>query len=234
MRLQTGFTIIELMIAIIILSIALAWGVPSFQTLIQNNRLVSQTNQLTSLLALARSEAAKRPDVLISVCTSSDGSSCSGSANWENGWIIMTDADGDRALDTEDTNNNGVLDNEDANGNGTLDAGEDTNGNGTLDNEDLDGDGVIDADQILLYAQPLSGGNTLRTTGFSSGNTFLQFFSDGTPTSSGTFVICDSRGTSFAKAIAIAISGQSRLAVDENSDGIVNTHAGSAANVTCP
>ncbi|MCP5161136.1 MAG: GspH/FimT family pseudopilin [Hahellaceae bacterium] len=228
-----GFTLVELMVTLVIAGILVAIGMPSFTTMIQNNRLSAQINQLTSLISFARSEAAKRPGTVITLCTTNGGSTCSNSALWESGWMIMTDADGDTILDTEDANGNGTLDNEDTNGNGSLDLGEDTNGNGVLDNEDLDNDGVMDADQVLLVVEALSGGNTLRSTGFANTN-FIQFFDDGIPSSSGTFMLCDSRGATRAKGVVITISGQARLAVDENANNIVNTHAGSTTDVTCP
>ncbi len=206
-----GFTLIELMVTMIVLAILVAVGLPAFTTMINSNQLVAQTNQTTSHIAFARSEAAKRPGWAVTLCASSDGAACSNSANWENGWIIFSDANRNRVVDSEDTN-----------GNGALDPG-----------EDLDNDGVIDTDQILLVAPSLGGSSTLRTTGFAN-SSFVQFFDDGMPSSAGTFVLCDSRGVSRASGVVISISGQTRLAVDENSDGIVNTHAGAATNVSCP
>ncbi len=104
------------------------------------------------------------------------------------------------------------------------------------------GNAVIDgADQLLLYQEPLSGGNSLRASGFSGSNLgVLQFSSTGFILASspapGTFTLCDSRGTAFAKAIVVNISGVSRLAVDEDStlNGIVNDHRGSLGDITCP
>jgi type IV fimbrial biogenesis protein FimT len=104
------------------------------------------------------------------------------------------------------------------------------------------GNAVIDgADQLLLYQEPLVGGNTLRASGFSgSGLGVLQFSSTGfilaASPAPGTFTLCDDRGTSFAKAIVVNISGVSRLAVDESStlDGIVNDHSGALGDISCP
>ena len=101
---------------------------------------------------------------------------------------------------------------------------------------DLDGDRVLDpddGDRVVRHQNKLSGDNTLRTIGFDSAN-FLQFSSDGMPSSSGTFIVCDKRGTSSAKAVIISVAGQTRLAVDENSDGISNSHNGRDENISCP
>ena len=81
-----GFTLIELMIAISILAIILVVGVPSFQLIIQNNRVITNANGLVSALMIARSEAIKRGvDVQVR--------SISGNANWTTGWSVVTDSD---------------------------------------------------------------------------------------------------------------------------------------------
>ena len=104
------------------------------------------------------------------------------------------------------------------------------------------GNKIIDgSDQLLLYQEPLAGGNTLRATGFSGlGLGVLQFNSTGflfaSSPAPGTFTLCDDRGASYAKAIIVNISGVSRLAVDESStpDGILNDHSGSLGDLSCP
>ncbi|SET73573.1 type IV fimbrial biogenesis protein FimT [Marinobacter segnicrescens] len=57
---SAGFTIIELMITLAVLAIILTIGIPSFRTLIENNRVTSQANTLLSAVNLARTEAIKR------------------------------------------------------------------------------------------------------------------------------------------------------------------------------
>lgn len=80
-----GFTLIELMFVVFLLSILSFLAIPSFQSLIAQNRLTSTTNQLLGSLQLARSEAVKRAkDVRLVVL---DG-------GWSEGWRIETfDAD---------------------------------------------------------------------------------------------------------------------------------------------
>ena len=95
--LEHGFTIIELMIAILVASILLTVGVPSFKTIIANNRITSQANELISGLNLARSEATKRGQ-RVSICSSTNGTSCASSTNWATGWIVFNDPDGDGAV----------------------------------------------------------------------------------------------------------------------------------------
>jgi len=94
---NSGFTLIELIVTLALAAIILTQAVPSFNALVQNNRLISQKNEFISALNLARSEALKR-GVRITVCASSDKTTCN-TANWEKGWIIFSDRNGNVALD---------------------------------------------------------------------------------------------------------------------------------------
>lgn len=60
MKKVTGFTLIELMITLAVAAILLTIGVPSFQYIIQGNRVSTQTNDLITGLSTARSEAIRR------------------------------------------------------------------------------------------------------------------------------------------------------------------------------
>ncbi|GAA5525064.1 hypothetical protein Maes01_01624 [Microbulbifer aestuariivivens] len=55
-----GFTLIELMIVVAILAIVTTIGVPSFNTLIKDNRLTAAANDLVGALQFARAEAVRR------------------------------------------------------------------------------------------------------------------------------------------------------------------------------
>lgn len=96
MKKYSGFTLIELMITLFIVGILLTVGVPSLRSFMQSNQLVASTNELISALHVARSEAIKL-NSRVSICSSSNGTSCSGSNSWRNGWIVFVDADGDLA-----------------------------------------------------------------------------------------------------------------------------------------
>jgi len=100
MNAQRGFSVVELMATVALLAILLGIGVPSFVTMVQNNRLVSQINEFVTSLHLARSEAIKR-NVDVGLCASSDGTACDG-ANWEEGWVVFADVNNDDDLDEAD------------------------------------------------------------------------------------------------------------------------------------
>lgn len=93
MKKSFGFTLIELMITLFIVGILLAVGVPSLKTFMQSNQLVASTNELLSALHVARSEAIKL-NSRVSICDSSNGTSCGGTGDWSNGWIVFVDAGG--------------------------------------------------------------------------------------------------------------------------------------------
>lgn len=101
-RLNQGFTLIELMLVIILLAVAATFAVPNFNEGVQNSRLTSQVNDASGLIGYSRSEASKLADGVVTVCSSTDQASCSGSANWETGWIVFEDVDGDRTIDAGD------------------------------------------------------------------------------------------------------------------------------------
>ena len=89
---EIGFTLVELLITIVVVSILLAMGAPAFKDFIKNNRVTAQTNDLVSAIQLARSEALKRGTNAV-VCASSDQSTCTGKDTWAEGWIVFSDYD---------------------------------------------------------------------------------------------------------------------------------------------
>jgi type IV fimbrial biogenesis protein FimT len=98
MERNTGFTLIELMVAVALGAIILTLGVPSFQETIRNNRLATQTNDFISGLNLARSEAVKR-GVRVTLCKSTDGLICTNSGGYEQGWIVFVDPNNNATVD---------------------------------------------------------------------------------------------------------------------------------------
>lgn len=97
---QSGFTIYELMITMLIIGVILTLGVPNLAEFTQNSRLTSASNDLHSSFQLARSEAA-RAKTNITICSSANSldpaAVCGGTFN--DGWIIFIDTNGDLVHD---------------------------------------------------------------------------------------------------------------------------------------
>jgi prepilin-type N-terminal cleavage/methylation domain len=82
-----GFSLIELMVALAIMSVLLGFALPAFQSMSLSANLRSNANTLVASAQLARSEAIKR-NAVVQLCVSGDGATC-GSGGWEKGWIVL-------------------------------------------------------------------------------------------------------------------------------------------------
>lgn len=98
---DAGFTLIELIVALVVAGVLFAIAVPSMRNLAQDTRVVSNTNELVASLSFARSEAIKR-FTTVSVCASDDSIDCTDS-DWDNGWIVFTDNGVAGTVDVDDT-----------------------------------------------------------------------------------------------------------------------------------
>jgi type IV fimbrial biogenesis protein FimT len=85
-----GLTLIELMITVAMLAILLSLAAPSFARMMASNRMATQTNEFSAALNLARLEAVRRGQS-VAIRADVDG------INFESGWKVFTDADGDGA-----------------------------------------------------------------------------------------------------------------------------------------
>lgn len=97
-----GFTLIELMVTIAILAILIGIAIPSFQTMIQSNRLQSASAEFQSALLMARTEAINRGgDAKVTILANLVGTTRS----WNNGYTLFVDRSGMNStlvqLDTE-------------------------------------------------------------------------------------------------------------------------------------
>jgi len=88
---QSAFTLVELIVTMAVLAVLAAIAVPSFTTMIANNRSSSLGREFAAAINLVRAEAIKRGG-RVSICVSSNGSSCAAaSTNWNAGWLIFVD-----------------------------------------------------------------------------------------------------------------------------------------------
>jgi len=103
---------------------------------------------------------------------------------------------------------------------------DDGTGGGTAD------DGSRHADEPMLRVGQAAGGSmTIRTRNFPSAGA-IAFNQDGFADARGTIVICDGDPDG-ALALVLNLSGQARMAVDEDADGFLNIDDGSEVSA-CP
>ena len=93
MKRQAGFTVTELMVVAAIVAILLGIAVPSYRYITTSYRMSSEVNGLLGDLMYARGEAIKEGQG-VTVCVSTNGTGCTGSANWQGGWIIFSNPTG--------------------------------------------------------------------------------------------------------------------------------------------
>lgn len=86
-KIQSGVTLIELLIVIAIAAILASLAGPSFTDFINRTRLNSQVSQLVSDLNRARSEAIKRNTPAL-LCVRANDTTCGNTTDWQNGWLV--------------------------------------------------------------------------------------------------------------------------------------------------
>ncbi len=88
-----GFTLIEVMMSLVVLSILLAIGIPSFKNFADKDRITDTTNDLITAFQLGRSEAI-RHRTKATICEANDDQTeCVKESNlWLNGWILYRSA----------------------------------------------------------------------------------------------------------------------------------------------
>ena len=95
---SAGYSFIELLVVSAIAAALTMVAVPSFAGFIATQRSKSTVSRFVASLNLARSEAIKRNARAV-LCKSADGSSCSHTGGWDQGWIVFHDANNDGQLD---------------------------------------------------------------------------------------------------------------------------------------
>lgn len=95
-----GFSLIEMMIALLVLATALSAGAPLLQNMLHSNRLRAEAGRFLDAINLARSEAVMRNQP-VSICPSAMASTgkaqCAGT--YAGGWIVFANQDKDKVVD---------------------------------------------------------------------------------------------------------------------------------------
>lgn len=84
---ENGFTLLELMAALVVGGILMSIAVPSMRTMMMNNRMATQTNAFLTAMSLARSEAIKRGVTIDVVATNTTDTT----NEWGDGWEVKVD-----------------------------------------------------------------------------------------------------------------------------------------------
>lgn len=94
-----GATLIELLMAALVLAVLGTLAVPAFGTLLERSRVQAADQAFVAALHFAR-EAAVRSGARTLVCPSVDGTHCIDDGHWEAGWVVAIDRDRDGQPDT--------------------------------------------------------------------------------------------------------------------------------------
>lgn len=104
LKIQTGFTLIELIVVIVVGTVLISTAFPGLMNTIKNDRLVTLNNKLVSDLALARSTSITRGNHATLCASNRVGRQCMRNAlDWSNGWLVFDDIDNDGLVDVGET-----------------------------------------------------------------------------------------------------------------------------------
>ncbi len=95
---QEGVTLIELLVTLSVASILIAFGTPPLRNFIAMHQMSATVNDLVTSLHVARSEAINRETstrLFPSTNTDTPVSTCAPLASLADGWIVVSDPDGD-------------------------------------------------------------------------------------------------------------------------------------------
>lgn len=201
---QSGFTIAELLIVVIVAGILAALAVPNMAEMIKNNARATRVNTMVTALNYARAEAVTR-NTRVSLCRSTDLANCSAPGTdpgeFHRGWIVFIDAGARGVVNTGAPENDRVLRVFQPDmGTGTSLMG--VNTDGWTNGISFRGDGLPDDIDV---------GNIL--------------------TSKTGFRYCDDRGPTQARGIEVSTSGHVSLSRDDNADGTDEMHGDT---LVCP
>jgi len=102
-QLQTGVTLMEMLVVVAIAAILATIAGPSFGDFVNNTRLSTTMTQLASDLNRARVEAIKRNSWMLVCVSNAAGTDCGTGTNWQNGWVVCRDSEPDGSCDASTT-----------------------------------------------------------------------------------------------------------------------------------
>ena len=91
---QSGFTLLELLITLVISAVLLLMALPNFNSLVQSSRIMAASEELQDAISLARSTAVATNSRTILVATTN---------HWHEGWTLFIDTNNDGDLSEGET-----------------------------------------------------------------------------------------------------------------------------------
>ena len=97
-----GLTLMEMIVALMIIGLIATLGAPNLSEFIDDNRLNAAVGDLVSSIQGARAEAVGR-NAYVTLCKkNAAGTGCVTAGGWQQGWIIFVDVDADGVVDGGD------------------------------------------------------------------------------------------------------------------------------------
>lgn len=190
MKKYTGYSLIELMVALAVLAIIISVGLPQMSVFFKGGRMVTIPNELLAGLHIARSEAIKR-NSRVTICKSTNAdvatrSCATGNVGWDEGWFVFVEgSDAANIIGAYSSNDGAIL---------KVYAGVENN-KATI---------TTDSTAISDYVTFTSRGTPKLANGASQ---------------SGVFRVCDDRGLSSARGVVLNASGRVRVTQDADRIG---------------
>jgi len=98
-RKDAGFTLVEALCALAVTALTLTVALPTFSSVLERNRTTATLHQLSADMAMARTSAVIQRRQVV-VCPKAGDQRCGERMDWSQGWLVFTDADGNRQPDT--------------------------------------------------------------------------------------------------------------------------------------
>lgn len=99
MSTQRAFSLLELLVAMLIVSVLISLSLPNFEEFVEEKKADDTINRIRQAVAAAKVGAIVNGNY-VTLCKSSGGEKCGG--KWEQGIIAFTDKNGDRKINQED------------------------------------------------------------------------------------------------------------------------------------
>jgi len=96
--LTRGLTVLELLITLAAIGIVVLVAVPGSDILLEKYRLKSASSSMMAGLEMARTEATARSSMVV-LCPSSNGHTCRKDGDWNHGWLVFSDGNGNGTVE---------------------------------------------------------------------------------------------------------------------------------------